>query len=302
MRPDWHESEFGWFVERLAPLIGRESDGLVLGAGVGFLGAPTPLVLANADYWDVRYEAWRPELLPIDAVGPLSGLLSDMKLPPEATVMFVDPPQPLGIGPRGEGTPIRGEMRGTLGPCLPAELCPDAQPLDGDVFMTAGHVVGDVESEVVEIVPRRLFPDSRRPLGKVSFRCTPEPFGSADYDIALVDAPAQAGKPCQVASTSVHQGVPLPTTIFGGISGRGYGEVIGALGPLSDAEGRLNWKNSWIMVPGELGAEGDSGGAVETVDGSVLGILVGGSKVKGEESFAALYVQDLEAAVIDLFM
>lgn len=77
------------------------------------------------------------------------------------------------------------------------------------------------------------------------------------------------------------------------MSGRGDGLIDGALAVHTD--GTRRWKNSWIFVPGHLGMEGDSGSAVITPGGEVLGILVGGSRLKGSRAFAALYVQDMES-------
>jgi hypothetical protein len=284
-------------------LVGRESNGLVLGAGVAFAESTVPLILANARRVGFDLGVDPRLMLSLQEVGMLDDLLARVDVPTETRVMLVDPPAPLGgeVGRMGSsGVAIRGDRRGTLGPCLGNGL---ARRSDPAMFLTAGHVAGPVGSSMVTINPRpALLPDRLRPLGTVVFRQVPEPHGPPEYDMALIETMRDAEPPCQVASLSPLQSIPIPTTIRGGVSGRGHGLVLGALRTYSDEEGRMNWKNSWLMFPGSLGTEGDSGSAVEMLDGSILGILVGGSRVVGRQSFGALYIQDLEAAIVDLFM
>ncbi len=76
--------------------------------------------------------------------------------------------------------------------------------------------------------------------------------------------------------------------------------ISGALAAYSDADCKYTWTNSWIMTPGGIGAEGDSGGRVTLGSKDVIGILVSGSRVRGSKSFAQLYVQDLESIQRDI--
>ena len=299
MGPDWrnYDWEFGSVAGQLRAFVGSETEGLVVGAGALFLRCPVPLVLANARHPGfARYERG-VSLLPIEESGPVFELLSGRtNLPPQTVVMLADPPQPMGVP---AGRVIEGKMKGTLGPRLAPEPTSPAgiEALSRCAVLTAGHVVGPPGSAVDEVEARRFRSELRRPLGTVISREVPEPFGPPAFDVALVETSLHRMEACRPARCGPFQHQPLPATLYGGQSGRGYGSVIGALDAYSDGEGRMRWQSSWILVPGGLGRPGDSGGSVELPDGSVLGILVGGSKVKGRDDFDLLYVQDLEAVM-----
>jgi len=303
VKPDWlyrgelGAANFGDFIERVKPLIGRESGGAILGVGVLFFEAPLPLVLVDVAQEPEYAEIVRPPLIPVSGLrGEIEALITSLEPPPDTTAMIVSPPEPVGGPPNlswQAGVVIESRTRGTLGPCVMTSA--------GEIYLTAGHVAGPPSSPVHLVETRFLLPDQRKPLGSILMRSVPVAGGPAEYDVAsiAVDLESRSG-PCEVARVEPFQHTPLPVTLTGAISGRGFGEVIGALDTYTDAVGERRWKNSWIMTPGAIGAEGDSGGSVTLNDDSVLGILVHGTKVANVGRFGSLFVQDLESIEIEL--
>jgi hypothetical protein len=310
MNADWEYAEgvdgfeLEPFIHRMEPRVGAGSDGLILGAGI-LSGRPLrPLLLVNAEWFspDVLAaepgEGWGERGLPVVSAyslgGPLEEMLSQAEVPDGVVAMLVEAPQELGAPGTLplDGMAIRGAMRGTLGPRLEDH----AQ----DFYLTAGHVTGPVGSLIERVRVRRLLRSTQyRPFGTVLARCVPQPGGLPDYDVAVVAPYHQpVSSPCTIARLNHVQTDAVPVTLNGGVSGSGYGKIQGALKIYSDRAGHVYWLNSWIMTPGDIGMEGDSGGSVVLDDGSVLGILVGGSRVKGRRSYDALYVQDLEATLL----
>jgi hypothetical protein len=165
---------------------------------------------------------------------------------------------------------------------------------DGIRHLTAGHVAGRAGTDVHRIVRRLVGPTTYPRIGQVERSGEASP-GGQGYDVGVVICERMRGEPCVCAQMSQFQSASLPATLLGAVSGRGFGLIIGALDTYTDADERYSWTNSWIMTPGNIGAEGDSGGTVELITGEVLGILVGGSRIEGSRNFAHLYVQDLES-------
>ncbi|HEY5288252.1 MAG TPA: hypothetical protein VIJ50_14235 [Solirubrobacteraceae bacterium] len=301
MNRDWGvgRSDFAAFIEYARALVGRESKGMLL--GVGTLATPfaPPLLLANAQqlgHPQVSDREWWSRAS--SRVQPLTDMLREQlgmyDAPPQTMVMAVEPPEPMGRIDKllaTTGRAIRAEMRGTLGPVVKTRA--------GIRHLTAGHVAGRVGMPVHLIAKRGLGPTRFPRIGTVEFS-TDATFGRPEYDVGVVACDSPRGTPCKVARVGQHQPAPLNGTLTGGVSGRRFGLIIGSLAAYSDADGRYAWTNSWILTPGEIGAEGDSGGAVALDNGEILGILVGGSRVTGSRNFAHLYVQDLECIERDV--
>jgi hypothetical protein len=286
------------FIRDALRRVGPESDGALLGVGASFGWPPRPLLLANSQR--VEQQEDRPLGLPPLRPEPLSGSLREQlrvsDAPQQTVVVFVEPPEPMGqlgrlLSPAGRA--IRCRMRGTLGPPVATRA--------GCRYLTAGHVAGPSGTQVHRIVKRRLLPTKYRRVGRVEFSTEPVLGGLPEYDVAALALDEQrSSSPCRVAHLSQFQASPINGTLLGGVSGRGHGLITGSLAGYGDADGRFKWANSWIMTPGEIGAEGDSGGPVTLATDEVLGILVGGSRVTGSKNFAQLYVQDLESIERDM--
>jgi hypothetical protein len=289
------------FIFEATGRIGPNSDGIVLGAGALAGRPPRPLLLANAQRVEVNRNRRADRREPREAVElyPLTGSLREQlgvyDAPDATTVMLIEPPEPMGlldqlVSPPGKQ--IRCAMRGTLGPSVAT--------LAGRRYLTAGHVAGLPGTSVERIIKPRLGHTKYRRIGEVENSTQPLGHGGPWYDVAALELDGGSGRPCRVAHLSQFQTSSVAATLHGGVSGRGYGLVIASLAAHGDDDGRFVWTNSWIMTPGEIGAEGDSGGQVTVADEEVLGILVGGSRVKGSKNFAHLFVQDLESIERDL--
>ncbi len=303
MNRDWGDrdaSGVSRFIAEAIDRVGRGSDGLLVGVGALAGRPPQPIVLANARRVAVQ-EARRsnrrePEAPPIY---PLSGALREQlgiyEAPDNTAVMVVEPPEPMGLLElfrTPPGNAIRCAMRGTLGPTVATS--------SGPRTLTAGHVAGPPGTEVRRIVKRSAAPTKYPRIGFVAGSTQPLAGGGPSYDVAVLDLDSHAGRPCRIAHLDQFQPSSVAGTLEGGVSGRGHGLVIGSLAVHADGDGRFAWTNSWIMTPGEIGAEGDSGCQVTVASDEVLGILVGGSRVSGSKNFAHLYVQDLESIERDL--
>jgi hypothetical protein len=216
--------------------------------------------------------------------------------PPETIVLVGEPPEAMAsrrLISSEAGFPIRAAMRGTLGP--------EVHTSAGLRYLTAGHVAGPPGTDVQRIVTRLLRPTEYPTIGRVE-QSSDATSRHPGYDVGVLDCETSTGVPHKFAHASQFQSAPLPATLFGGVSGKGYGLIVGSLAAYTDADGRHAWANSWVMTPGSIGAEGDSGASVELASGEVLGILVGGSRVEGSRNFAHLYVQDLESIARDFLI
>jgi hypothetical protein len=207
--------------------------------------------------------------------------------------MFVGPPRPLGasdarVPAKPQVISADGGELGTLGPRLDLAGY-------GSVFSTAGHILGDPGSQVDVVSKTALGMRRQQRLGEVVFRSEPDRSINGGYDIGLILPELRlSAEPCEIAHLGVERDAPFAASLLGGRSGIGHGFIQGALKKHADLSGRA-WKNSWMLLPGEIGAEGDSGAAVVGSDGRLVGIQVGGSQVLGSRRLAVLYVHDLEA-------
>jgi hypothetical protein len=294
---------WGDFLFQQGEVVGRASEGAVLGIGVFYTGIEArPLLLGNARLRPVEATMGEgePILHPIGAIDQetRSALFLENG-PGELLVMFVEPPEPLGVSGVSISSQIEGitsetRERGTLGPLIDLDG-------PGSVYMTAGHLLGNIGSRVDLVTKNRLGITHNSYLGDVIFRKDPEERGDPGYDVGLIQPTRQvSNRAARVAELGQERIAPYPATILGARSGRGNGLIQGALKVHSDGKLR-NWVNSWMMMPGFIGAEGDSGASVIGPGGEVIGMQVGGSRVVGARHFAALFVHDLQALMEDLF-
>ena len=311
MKREWGQERWlGEFVQSTQELVEDVDTPALLGVGsLSLSWGSVGLVLADArvvdfdagDLLHPRGDGSPPFVVPLDTIGDHGReQLRLWQAPPRTLVMAVEPPEPLGVLSTSRPvwtqavpivSPVSG-VRGTLGPRI-------ASSQGHSAFLTAGHVTGPPGSPIERIHPRRFRPTKREPLGSVVAQW--DPVGCPGYDVAVVAKDRKAVGPAPVlpiARVDQYRSGAFPATLIGGMSGRGDGLIEGSLALHTD--GTRRWTNSWIFVPGQLGMEGDSGSAVITPDGEALGILVGGSRLKGSRAFAALYVQDLESIERDV--
>jgi hypothetical protein len=300
MNRDWEvgaESGVAEFIGYSTGLVGRESRGRIVGVGTLAASPPRPLLLMNQhriEHPRTPSFQWPNGAFSVYPWSPTIGEQVGIDAPPDTIVLVGEPPQPMGLRDRASssgGTAIRAAMRGTLGPRI-------ATPR-GVRDLTAGHVAGRTGNDVHRIVKRWLVPTAYPRIGQVEY-ATDATLGRPGYDVGVVARGGPGGRPCKAAHVQQFQRAPLAGTLLGGVSGKGFGLIVGSLAAYADADGKYSWTNSWIMTPGNIGAEGDSGGSVQLGGGDVLGILVGGSRVEGSRNFAHLYVQDLESIERDV--
>lgn len=311
MERSWGQEKWlGEFVESTQKVVEDSAAPALLGVGLLSLDwGPSALVLADArvlkinpeELFHPRGDGLPPFVLPLEMVDDHQReLLGIWKAPPQTQIMAVERPEPLGAFSTSrpvwtQAIPITSpvsRVRGTLGPKV-------ATPGVGSTFLTAGHVAGPPGTAIERVHLRRFRSTKRQPFGSVLAQW--DPVGYSGYDVAVVVKDHKGIGPVPtlpIARVDQYRAEAFPATLLGGISGRGDGLIEGSLAVHTD--GTRRWKNSWIFVPGHLGMEGDSGSAVITPRGEVVGILVGGSRVAGNRQFAALYVQDLESIERDV--
>ena len=297
MNRDWGldiEGRIAEFINNSSILVGRESRGRIVGVGALAASPPQPLLLVNErriDHPRTPSFRWPDSGF---SVYPWSREIAEqigayIDAPDDTVILVGEPPEPMGSRnpvPPESGIAIRARMRGTLGPQINSPT--------GVRHLTAGHVAGPVGTDVRRIAKRLVRPTIYPRIGRVE-HSDEAAFGRPGYDVGVVICERCMGRASRSAHLSQYQSASLPGTLIGGVSGKGFGLIIGSLATHTDVDGRHLWANSWIMTPGSIGAEGDSGGSVQLDGGEVLGILVGGSRVEGSRDFAHLYVQDLES-------
>lgn len=218
-----------------------------------------------------------------------------------AVVIACERPEPMAqVGSVLLDPPTNG--RATVGVPVIRDLG-DGNSVEG--FLTAGHAVSGVGTQVHE--SRRKWASRGAALGRVSLHSDPvAPPGvtpTPGFDIAVVDLdPSQ--QPLSPVSSGVTRlpsspPIPEPIRIRGAFTRNGLGMICASL--MGGGGPRRQWKDCWIMVPGQA-VQGDSGGCVITTPGQELvGMLVGGARQGGSSQYAFHYVQDhdsLEQAVL----
>ncbi|MDT0447786.1 hypothetical protein [Streptomyces hesseae] len=162
-------------------------------------------------------------------------------------------------------------------------------------FLTARHVAACGAGCIVE---RQTGPFHWEPAGVV--RIPEEDCGGemcehcySGYDVAVVDSDQPLGylngKGIVDLPAALHS--PIQVRMFGAISGISTGMICGALMEYGD---NPPWRNSWILIPSGIAANGDSGAPVILEEGGhALGVMVGGHRMPNSPTIAAFYVQDL---------
>jgi hypothetical protein len=206
-----------------------------------------------------------------------------------SVVLPSDRPDPLlrlGSTLRDAGT----GGRGTVGAALESRA--------GPAILTAGHVVSGLGAVMERRGP---FPwQTKRAFGRVGLHSDPVAVGSTisspGYDAAVInldsglDPDAYPVSPllrtaAQLPSTLPQ---PLPVRVFRGGLGRKVGMIVGSL--FTGGTPWRQWRDCWILTPG-IAVQGDSGAAVVSTNGDLVGMLVGGAR-QGGAGYAFHYLQD----------
>jgi hypothetical protein len=142
-------------------------------------------------------------------------------------------------------------------------------------------------------------------IGRVVECVTPTAASTtAEYDAAIVELYNP-----NLFSNLPHRGVahirspqpqPLLSTLFGGVSGAvGPAAIVGSLTAYGGPAGI--WKNSWLVQPSGMISQGDSGGVLlRDADQTVVGMIVGGSRVPNSTRYMAQYAHDMESLASDV--
>jgi hypothetical protein len=240
------------------------------------------------------FAAWTSLLIPWPELRQ-SRLVPDsfarLELPETAVAVAVDAPEDMG----SSSTAFAGCAVVVAPPGLTGTAALGARRAGRLGFLTAGHVVAPHPGGKAQISGREPLGGSA--TGFVDVFCDPhELAGQPGYDIGLV----YLDQGCSLASLPVIGWVrpgtsfssPVVVELYGGLTGRRFGLVVGSLVDVGDDARR--WAHCWIVVPilDNSLTNGDSGAPVITSLGrELLGIFVGGSRV-GELPFSIEYVQD----------
>ena len=283
---------------------------LVLGVGSFF--SPTglvPMLLLNESLlWQgsptFKKNLGQFPMTPLATVPPaIKNQVPGWQFPNEGVALFVSPPEPCASGDTivaTTGAAIRCQAtraRGTLGLHL---VSPRSR-----AFLTVGHLCPMGVGSVVELVNERIFGSDASPLGKIVAASNPVTAGGVPaYDYAVIDldpsvkieAPKHHG--CAVIPSPLTQ--PLRATLHGAVSGvKPDAAICGALNVHGGPYGI--WKNSWMLLPSGIVSQGDSGAALLlNSDQSALGMVVGGSRFDGSDSYLVQYAHDMESLQRDV--
>jgi hypothetical protein len=184
---------------------------------------------------------------------------------------------------------------GTIGPSVEGDD-PSGNRFKG--VLTAGHVTKGIGSPIDIVQQRRLLPPQCNRIGSVLYHDDPinRP-GIPGYDISVVKLDTNAYisgfNPVGVAALQGPLTQPVLCSMYGGVTGIfRYAGIVGAL-TCYGSNNRL-WSNSWLMLPSNVAAKGDSGSLVIVNSTSeAIGLLVGGSRALNTSWFLCWYAQDL---------
>ena len=271
--------------------------------GVGsllFNGRLHPLLLLNPE----RVEAPVAVGVPLTRADLPDGVVPDWPLPQHGFYLFASRPRALSAPatPHGvSGTRIRCTATGqtaTLGLPLIRNRSSSI-----DAFLTAGHFTRP--HAVIELVVSRYgLRTSQHRIGRVIAHNDPTCTSTPGYDYAIVelDAGATVAGPGSSGVWSVTSPLTQPQlcTLHGAVAGSVANlGLIGALTLYGGVSGI--WKNSWLLVPSGIVAQGDSGAPLITAPGSeAAAMLIGGSCLGSSSVFIAQYAQDLASLENDV--
>jgi hypothetical protein len=294
-------------VSRLSNIfLERIRDGIVFGVGAWFNDEfPRPLLLVNYEAFESPHPL--PSLFERDSA-ERSQYLREWNLPGNTALLAVSRPEPSSVLITARSAmPIRSRdcfSRATLGP----GLCPIGSA-DARAFLTVGHMFDGAVSgtDEVELIVRDWpWPTKHIPIGKV-VQCL-SPFSQASakpaYDYAIVGLGSEVSLKEAVCRGVASIGAPIHeprlVTIFGSVSGViPNGGIVGSLLAVGDERGI--WANSWLILPSGLTAPGDSGSLVAfSATGEAVGMIVGGSKLLGSNSYMVQYAQDMQSLCRDV--
>jgi Trypsin-like peptidase domain len=297
----WGSEQDGAFVSDLRGLYLQSRPSFLYGVGTWFgpgVDRPRPLFVVDEHELTITPLAataeetsllgglvvGTPESVSERAKSVLSGWLDS------AVVIPSSPPQALArVG--SVLLDAATNERGTVG--VPVERT-DGRGTVTRGILTAGHVV-TAKGEVLNSWP--LLPYRGKRLGRVSLWSDPlAPAGSTSVpgvDLAVIDLDEKADPISPVSSgvarlpSSPPQ--PIPVVVHRGFKPNGYGTIVAAL--ITCGAPHRQWSDCWILTPG-LAQDGDSGAAVATLQGQLVGMLVGGATQGRPSNVNHHYVQD----------